>query len=213
MGLRRPPRLARSSCPSALVTSVRALSDLVLALLLTRLPVGAPLAGHLSDAALRRHTTATPGARAPPELRLAPALLAGALLVPGSALGAGLVIALVPGRAGIAAVCALLFVHGIGTNMVLGAAAAYGVDCARRRAAEVQAANACVAPHSCGAQGACVLTRDAAACARRRLRCSHPPSCRSSSTSAFLPRSPSLRALGCSVPGASVSSGPHSASS
>jgi hypothetical protein len=46
-------------------------------------------------------------------VRLAPAMFAAAVLVPGSAVAMGAVVDLVPGKVGIALVCALLFVHGI----------------------------------------------------------------------------------------------------
>jgi hypothetical protein len=43
-------------------------------------------------------------------------MFAAAVLVPGSAVAMGAVVDLVPGKVGIALVCALLFVHGISVH-------------------------------------------------------------------------------------------------
>jgi MFS family permease len=77
--------------------------------------LGAPIAGRLSDAALKRNKEHYDSGEKvyAPESRLAPAMFAAAVLVPGSAIAMGTIVELVPGRVGIALVCGMLFLHGI----------------------------------------------------------------------------------------------------
>jgi MFS family permease len=77
--------------------------------------LGAPIAGRLSDVVLKREKADYDSGTKTyaPEARLAPAMFASAVLVPGSAVGMGIVIELVRGKVGIALICVLLFLHGI----------------------------------------------------------------------------------------------------
>lgn len=80
--------------------------------------LGAPLAGRLSDLALKREQSQYDSGESKyaPEVRLAPAMFAAAVLVPGSAVAMGVVVELVKGRVGIALCCGLLFLHGISVS-------------------------------------------------------------------------------------------------
>ena len=83
---------------------------------LMRSAVGAPLAGRLSDRAL----TKGHGERLCPEDRLRAALLGAGILVPLSALSAGLIVRFVPGPLGLAMNLICFFMNGIGVSRAPG---------------------------------------------------------------------------------------------
>jgi hypothetical protein len=81
--------------------------------------LGAPIAGKLSDAAVKRDKAHYDSGEKDyaPEARLAPAMFSAGVLVPGSAIAMGAFVELVPGKLGIVLVCAMLFVHGISVRL------------------------------------------------------------------------------------------------
>ncbi|KAL1706303.1 major facilitator superfamily domain-containing protein [Schizophyllum commune] len=99
--------------------------------------IGAPLAGRLSDRAL----TKGHGERLCPEDRLRAALPGAGILVPLSALSAGLVVRFVPGPLGLAMNLICFFMNGIGVELTLTPLAAYCIDILQSRSAEVISAN------------------------------------------------------------------------
>ncbi|TRM57017.1 major facilitator superfamily domain-containing protein [Schizophyllum amplum] len=99
--------------------------------------IGAPLAGRLSDKALSRRG----GDVLCPEDRLRATILGAGFLVPLSALSAGLIVQLVPGRLGLALNLLCFFMNGIGVELTLTPLAAYCIDILHSRSAEVIAAN------------------------------------------------------------------------
>ncbi|KAL1691607.1 major facilitator superfamily domain-containing protein [Schizophyllum commune] len=99
--------------------------------------IGAPLAGRLSDKALAQGH----GERLCPDDRLRAALLGAGILVPLSALSAGLIVHLVPGPLGLAMNLICFFMNGIGVELTLTPLVAYCVDILQGRSAEVISAN------------------------------------------------------------------------
>lgn len=105
-------------------------------------PVGAPLAGRLSDLAIRRARRKHEGV---PEDRLQAAVFPLGALVPGAMLAFGFVVQFVSGKVGIALAGVTLFFHGLGANMILSPTTSYGVDVVGEHSAEITAASAYVA--------------------------------------------------------------------
>ncbi|KAG6915570.1 hypothetical protein DXG01_010906 [Tephrocybe rancida] len=107
---------------------------------LTACPVGAPLAGRLSDVILARSRKERSGVWCP-EDRIKGTLFSAATLVPISVLSFGLVNKYVGGTTGLSLTLICLFVNGAGVQMVLGPTAAYLIDIMPSRSAETVAAS------------------------------------------------------------------------
>ncbi|KAF4607847.1 hypothetical protein EYR40_000183 [Pleurotus pulmonarius] len=102
--------------------------------------VGAPLAGFISDRVVHAYRSKRRGEWYP-EDRLRTTLIGAATCAPLSVLLVGATVTYVPGRTGLITCLGLLFVNGIGVDLVLCPSAAYNVDVVHTRSAEIMAAN------------------------------------------------------------------------
>ncbi|EIN08118.1 MFS general substrate transporter [Punctularia strigosozonata HHB-11173 SS5] len=105
--------------------------------------IGAPLSGHISDQIIKRWRKRR-GGEWVPEDRLRAAVFGAMVLVPGSILSSGLIMAYVDGIPGIVLNLVMLFANGIGVDLVLTPCASYMVDVVHSRSAEIMAANSAV---------------------------------------------------------------------
>ncbi|KAL4255736.1 MFS transporter superfamily protein [Pleurotus pulmonarius] len=102
--------------------------------------VGAPLAGFISDRVVHAYRSKRRGEWYP-EDRLRTTLIGAATCAPLSVLLVGATVTYVPGRTGLLMCLGLLFLNGIGVDLVLCPSAAYNVDVVHTRSAEIMAAN------------------------------------------------------------------------
>ncbi|KAH7890112.1 major facilitator superfamily domain-containing protein [Phlebopus sp. FC_14] len=101
--------------------------------------VGAPIAGRLSDAVIKKWIKKRNGVWVP-EDRLRAVYVGSLFLVPLSVSAAGLVMAYIDGPVGLALTLLCLFTNGMGVDMVLTPIGSYNVDLMQNRGAEVMAA-------------------------------------------------------------------------
>ncbi|EIN13032.1 MFS general substrate transporter [Punctularia strigosozonata HHB-11173 SS5] len=117
--------------------------------------IGSRIAGHISDRTVRLWTDKR-GKRIP-EDRLRASLLSGAIIVPGSVLGAGLTMQFWTSAGGLAVSLIFLFISGVGLMGVLSVSNTYLVDVMQKRSAETIAINNCIRYIFAAAASAAVL--------------------------------------------------------
>ncbi|KAM0748518.1 MFS general substrate transporter [Meredithblackwellia eburnea MCA 4105] len=103
--------------------------------------IGSRFAGRLADSILKKRIAK---GIFKPEDRLRATMVAAGGLIPMSALGLGWLMEKGHGPAGLAGVCILLFINGLGVIFVLAPSNTYCVDVLQHRSTEVMAANNCI---------------------------------------------------------------------